>query len=173
MKTRGPIIITGFMGCGKTEVARRLALRLNIEMADLDEAITKRERRSPARLIAEDGEKTFRAIETSALSDLLDRGAAGVIALGGGAWIENANRHLINQVEGKSVWLDTPFEVCWARIEASGEDRPLGRTRQQAQELYERRRPIYQLAMIRLTATADDGLDDLASRIETVVTNLA
>ena len=166
MKTHGPIVITGFMGCGKTGVARKLAELLNLEVVDLDEAITEREGRSAARLISEDGEKAFREIETEALRDVLKSGPIRIIALGGGAWIERANRVLIDQNRGMSVWLDTPFGTCWERIEISGDDRPLGRDREQARELYERRRPIYQLANIRIEAGPEKSLDDLASRIE-------
>ena len=166
MKTHGPIVITGFMGCGKTGVARKLAELLSLEVVDLDEAITEREGRSPAKLISEDGEKAFREIETEALRDLLKSGPIRIIALGGGAWIEQVNRELINQNRGMSVWLDTPFGTCWERIEISGDDRPLGRDREQARELYERRRPIYQLANIRIEAGPEKSLDDLASQIE-------
>src|SRR5213593_4007862 len=155
MESRGPIVITGFMGCGKSEVARRLAQRLNFEMADLDEVITKTEGRSPARLISEEGERAFRTIETHELGVLLNRNSSGVIALGGGAWIETANRDLIAKSDAISVWLDTPFNVCWERIVVSAEDRPLGRTREQASELYERRLPIYELAGIRVAVTAE------------------
>jgi len=160
------LVITGFMGCGKTMVARELARRLNLEMVDLDDRITQREGRSPAQLINEEGETSFRAIESSVLQELLETGAAGVIALGGGAWIEERNRALIKQYRCISVWLDVPFEVCWARIEASGEERPLGKTREEAQARYDRRRPIYALARLHVQVSADEELADLASRIQ-------
>lgn len=155
------IIITGFMGSGKTRTARELALRLNLEMVDLDESITTREGRSPAQLIDEKGEEAFRIIESDVLRELLETDSARVIALGGGAWIQERNRNLINESNCVSVWLDVPFEVCWARIQASGEDRPLGRTKEQAQALYDQRRPIYQLAGIRI----QEDFEDLISRL--------
>ena len=157
------VVITGFMGCGKTRVARELARRLNVEMIDLDEFITEREGRSPAQLIVDDGEPAFRAIESDALGEVLETNAAGVIALGGGAWIQETNRDLIRRHGCVSLWLDVPFEVCWTRIEVSGDDRPLGRTREQAQALFDWRRPIYQLADIHIPVTTED--DDLVDRI--------
>jgi shikimate kinase len=163
-----PIVITGFMGCGKTKVARELADRLNLEMVDLDESITQREGKTPAELIVESGEPAFRAIESDVLRNVLETKAADVIALGGGAWIEEANRDLIAQYGCLSVWLDAPFEVCWARIKASGEDRPLAKSRSQALTLYERRRPAYQLAKIHVAL--EENLDDLVSRIEAELT---
>ena len=153
------------MGCGKTLVARELARRINLEMVDLDELITDREGRSPAQLIVEEGEPAFRAIESNALRELLETYAAGVIALGGGAWIQEENRELIHQHNWLSVWLDAPFEVCWDRIEASGEDRPLSKTRGQAQALFDRRRPIYQLADVHITVTTEDDVANVVDRI--------
>ena len=166
MNSPGAIVITGFMGCGKTEIARRLALRRQLLMFDLDHEIAKQQGRTAAQLIVEAGEPAFRKIETDTLRELLGKGIAGVIALGGGAWITEANRELINDHKGLSIWLDTPFELCWQRIAASPEDRPLGRSREQAEELYRRRQPIYQLATIRLPVLAHEPLENLVDRLE-------
>lgn len=160
-----PIAITGFMGCGKTEVARRLARRLGLPMIDLDELIAEREGRTAAQLIVEEGEQAFRLIETTTLREALETGIF-IVSLGGGAWITEANRELISRCGGLSVWLDTPFELCWQRIEASSEDRPLGRSREQAEELYRRRHPIYQLADIRVPVVAHEPLESLLDRVE-------
>ena len=171
----GPIVIIGFMGCGKTEVARELARRLELPMVDLDEVIAKEHGKTAAQLIREDGEPVFRSIETKALRELLESGAKGVIALGGGAWITEANRKLIDQYGSISVWLDTAFDLCWERIaashEASLEDRPLGRTRQQAEELYHARQPVYQQARIRVPVQAHETIDNIASRLEILLSS--
>ena len=165
MKRKLPIVITGFMGCGKSKVARELARRLNVLFLDLDEKITQREGRSPAQLIVEDGERAFRAIESNTLREVLDTKTAGVIALGGGAWIEETNRAAIDSCKCVTVWLDVPFEICWSRIETSAEVRPLGRTKSQALELYERRRPIYQLAQIHIAVEGHESIDTLVTQI--------
>jgi shikimate kinase len=161
------IVITGFMGSGKTRLARELARRLNLEMVDLDDRVTEREGRSPAQLIVEEGEEAFRLIESDVLRELLETEGKCVIALGGGAWIVDANRQLIDEHDCLTVWLDVPFGLCWARIETSGEDRPLGRTREQAKALFFQRRPIYQLAKIRVEVKREVDLDSLIASIET------
>jgi shikimate kinase len=166
MKPQRVIIVTGFMGCGKTEVAGRLALRLNRRLMDLDDLITQVEGRSPAQLIRAEGEPAFRLIETRVLSDLLKNDGVGVVSLGGGAWIETANRELIEKSDAVSVWLDTPFEVCWKRIADSAEDRPLGSTREEASARYYDRLPVYQLADISITTDGEDDPDVVAARIE-------
>lgn len=171
MKPAGPIVIVGFMGCGKTAVAHALARKLNLPMVDLDRMIANQHGRTAAQLIREDGEPAFRAIETKTLHQLLETGQRGVIALGGGAWITDANRKLIDQYSCTSLWLDTPFEVCWQRIEASEEDRPLGRTREQAEQLYRARAPVYQHATIRVSVQAHDTLDNIVTRVEAALEN--
>jgi shikimate kinase len=165
MKEPGPIVITGFMGCGKSEVARELARRRNVAMIDLDEWITAQTGRSPAQLIDEDGERAFREIETNALRELLRSGLAGVIALGGGAWIEEVNRELIDEYRCTSIWLDTPFEICWERIAASEEDRPLGRTREEARARYDQRKSVYRLASIHVPVSGNESVDDVVTRM--------
>lgn len=164
-----PVVITGFMGCGKSKVAWELARRLNVAMVDLDDWISARTGRSPAQLISEDGEPAFREIESNALRDLLKTGEAGVIALGGGAWIEKVNRDLIDEYGCTSVWLDTPFAICWERITASVEDRPLGRTREEAEARYLRRKPVYELAKIHVSVRAEQSFNDLISTIESQI----
>ncbi len=163
-----PIVITGFMGCGKSRVAREVARRLDVVMVDLDDRITQTTGRSPAQLIVEEGEAAFRVVESETLREVLQNGDAKVIALGGGAWIQATNRALVDQYSCTSVWLDVPFELCWSRIEASDEDRPLGRTREQALTLYEQRRPVYQLAQVHI-AILQENFEDLVSRLIRVI----
>ena len=158
------------MGCGKTRVARELARRLDVAMVDLDDHITKRVGRSPAQLIVEAGEATFRIIETDSLRHVLELGAAKVIALGGGAWIQQTNRQILDQHGCLTTWLDAPFEMCWTRISASQEDRPLGRTREQALALYQQRRPVYALANVHIEIR-DEDFEALISRIQSVISS--
>ena len=166
MTLQSPIVIVGFMCCGKSEVARSLASKLSVELTDLDKLITDVEGRTPGQLISEEGERAFREIETRILNQLLEKQTSGVISLGGGAWIEQANRDLLSQHKSLAVWLDTPFETCWERIVADKEHRPMAQNKEQANELFNTRRPIYQLAELHLEVDPDDHFDELAARIE-------
>ena len=159
------IIITGFMCAGKTTVARELARRLSCEMIDLDDHIAAREGRTPQQLIDEDGEAHFRELETRALRDALEQSDARIIATGGGAWTLERNRALIDKHGCLTVWLDAPFELCWNRIEAEGDSRPLARNRELARALYDERRASYSTAELHIRADADCSAAELAAEV--------
>ena len=159
------IVLTGFMGTGKTTVAAALARRLNCRAIDLDEIISQHERRSVPALITEDGEALFRATETRILRIVLENKTASIIALGGGAWTLEQNRALVAAHDCLTVWLDAPFELCWERIISALDERPLARDRQSAHRLYDERRPLYELAALRISVNADKSADDVAVEI--------
>ncbi len=159
------IVIVGFMGCGKTTVAKALAERLSCAMIDLDSFITDREGHTPAEIIAQDSEPSFREIETQALKAMLEENQARVIALGGGAWTIAANRALVAQHDCLSVWLDAPFELCWERIAAGAVTRPMAPDQERAQELFASRLASYELAALRVDASPDDSLSQIAEQI--------
>ena len=154
MKEEGRIIvITGFMGAGKTLIARALARRMETPVVDLDEHIVTREKRTIQAIIEERGEDYFRQVETHALSEVLDRKAARIIALGGGTWTLAPNRALLKQKRGAlTIWLDAPFEICWRRIVGDNASRPLAPDEESARRLYEARREIYALADLHIKA---------------------
>jgi shikimate kinase len=162
------IVIVGFMGAGKSSVGRELARLLDASLIDLDDSITEREGHTPQELIDEDGEPAFRAAETRALADALDKGAARVIALGGGALTAPATRELIARRNCFMIWLDAPFELCWQRI-AGDETRPFARERESARRLYEERREFYELADCRFEVGEGAGVKTVAAEIEKII----
>ena len=160
------IVILGFMGCGKTTVARELARQLEAEPVDLDSFVTERDGRSPAEIIDADGESAFRAIETAALNDVLTKSDARVISLGGGTWTIPANRTLIALHDCATVWLDAPFDLCWQRIVHGCETvRPLAPDHDTALSRYEARRADYALAENRIVVSASDNQETIANQI--------
>jgi shikimate kinase len=153
------IAITGFMASGKTTIARALAARLDYEFVDLDDLIAAQQQRTIKEIIETEGEDRFRQIETIALREVSRRDGARVIALGGGAWTMPENRRMLGKREALTVWLDTSFELCWERIEAGDETRPLASSREQAHQLYLERRPIYELAQKRIICEGKDAVE--------------
>ena len=159
------IVILGFMACGQTTVAKELARQLYAEFIDLDTFVTDREGRSPADIISTDGESVFRQIETAALNQVLTGTEARVIALGGGTWTVPENRTLIALHDCATVWLDVPFDLCWARIRSGGDRiRPLAPDHATAQHRYEQRREIYRLSEVHIPS-GDLDPRELAEKI--------
>lgn len=163
---RHAIVLTGFMGAGKTTVAASLARQLNCPLLDLDAMIEQCEGRSAASVINEDGEARFREIETRILREALESAADCVIALGGGAWTLERNRALISEHECVTVWLDASFQLCWMRITRElRRERPLGKTRRRTRQLYDERRPLYELAALRVDVNAERSAAKVAAEI--------
>jgi shikimate kinase len=149
------IVLTGFMGSGKTTTGRLLAERLGWEFRDLDTEVERRDGRSVPRIFAEDGEASFRHLESNALASLLGRKQL-VLALGGGAPETLGNRLLLEQTPRTAVvYLEAPLATLLDRCEkgaASGETaRPL---LGEAEARLKRRHPLYlRLADHRITTT--------------------
>ncbi len=140
------IILTGFMGVGKSTVARFLASLLKCKKIDLDAVIEEAERRSIAEIIQTHGEPRYRRIETENLRKVLTERNAQIIALGGGAWTIEENRALIKRHDFTTVWLESTFEHCWRNIRFSKRIRPLAKNKALARSLFNERQQFYCLA---------------------------
>jgi shikimate kinase len=160
-----PVVITGFMAAGKTTIARELARVLRHDFIDLDDVIIQHHSRSIRDIIDNDGEARFRQVETDALRGTLTSNPRAVIALGGGTWTISRNRELISRRRCISVWLDAPFEACWARILESTVARPFARDHDVAAALYEKRREIYAAAGIHMRLDGSESAAETARAI--------
>jgi shikimate kinase len=164
---RRVVVITGFMGAGKTTVGRALARLLGATFVDLDDAVREFEGRGPRELIDEEGEEYFREAETRALRRVLAAGEARVVATGGGTWALEHNRALVAAHACLSVWLDAPFDLCQRRIEDEGgrESRPNARDPRRAARLYEERLHAYGRTELRVPVAHGSSVEQLAAEI--------
>lgn len=140
------IALTGFMGVGKSSVARHLALLLHCERIDLDSFIEESEQRKIHEIIDKDGLEAYRGVETKSLDHVLKDTDAQIISLGGGAWTEEKNRRLLKKHGLTSVWLESSFQHCWRNIRMSKKERPLARNKVAARKLFDERQKLYALA---------------------------
>jgi shikimate kinase len=146
------IVLVGFMGCGKTTVGRALAQHLQVPFTDLDDRIEAAEGRAISDIFAHDGEPAFRDIEHRELGLALS--GDGVLALGGGAYVQPRNRELLRG-RATVIWLDVPFERALRRVSGAGH-RPLAKDPVRFAELYEARREAYAQADHAIPITSDD-----------------
>lgn len=143
------VCLVGFMGSGKNTVGQELARRLAWDFVDLDARIEIREQQTIPEIFRLRGESAFRSAETDALRDLTNSlGRDSVISLGGGAFVEEANRELLRR--WPSVFLDAPISELWQRClqqeAGDGSTRPLRGDFEQFARLHEGRIPSYRQA---------------------------
>ena len=155
------IYIVGFMGAGKSTVARALGRRLDWQMVDIDDLIERREHMAVADIFKKHGEPYFRAVERAVLHEQL-KPRHLVVATGGGTFADPDNRAAIN-ADGVSIWIDAPFERIVARVPSDGR-RPLAADRPAFERLYYQRREAYQHAHCRIE-TGRDSVETLVDRI--------
>ncbi len=140
------IALTGFMGVGKSSVARHLSALLRCESIDLDMVIESKEKRKIVQIIDADGEEFYRRIETKNLKAVLEQPDIRILSLGGGTWTLAENRELIREHGITTIWLESTFNHCWKNIHFSKKDRPLARNKKSAQKLFDERQKLYCLA---------------------------
>ena len=142
------IILTGFMGAGKTTTGLVLAARLGWTFLDLDRHLEQRMQATIPDLFTRYGEPQFRRLESSALASALAQ-TSTVIALGGGTPEVHGNRLLLEQTPGTlTIFLDAPFPVLFDRcilqaMTPGTTDRPVLKDAAAAEVRYHTRLPLY------------------------------
>src|SRR5688500_13217575 len=91
------VALTGFMGVGKSSVARHLSMLLDCERVDLDSFIEENEHRKIHDIIDVDGLPFYREVETRNLETVLSQTRAQILSLGGGTWTVEENRKLLQK----------------------------------------------------------------------------
>jgi len=144
------LYLVGFMGAGKTSVARALGRRIGWRVEDIDHRIEAREHQRVAEIFARHGEPYFRDVERAILHELLPQRQI-IISSGGGTFVDPDNRATM-LADGAVAWLDVPLERVIERVPADGR-RPLAADRIQMEQLYARRGAAYSQAHVRIDAS--------------------
>jgi len=158
------VILTGFMGSGKSSVGRVLAKRLGYPFVDLDAVIVEVAGKSINRIFAEEGEPAFRALESACLARVL-RSKRAVVATGGGVVVAEQNRELMRR-RGVVINLKVSLTQVMKRLKGAT-NRPLysGRNAEKgARVLMEEREHFYAAADIRID-TDGKSVEDVSAEI--------
>ncbi len=174
------IILTGFMGTGKTKVGELLAEKLNYSFVDLDSLVEKREGKKISQIFSEKGEDYFRQKEREALKEALE-GQKGkqnqaqsqrkgqVISTGGGVLLREENRRLMEE-KGTLICLKASPEEIYLRIRGS-QERPLLEVEdplEKIRELLKERKELYEKIPISLS-TDGKSPEQVAGEIISII----
>ena len=156
------MVLTGFMGAGKSTLGARVAQELGWRFVDLDEEIVRAEQQSIADIFDTAGEASFRKLENIALTMALKQDRL-VLALGGGALETEANRRLLaDDPATLLLYLAAPLEILIARCEQQAQlqpqaaHRPVLEKREVLRERFLRRKPLYESAHWTIETTAQE-----------------
>lgn len=159
-----PLILTGFMGSGKSSVGRVLAERLGCRFVDLDAEIVADAGRSINDIFSNDGEQAFRSMESRCLERVLGADTS-VVATGGGIVIADENRRMMRS-RGVVVNLAVSLPQVLHRLHGAV-DRPLfagSDAPNRVKLLMDERKQFYADADIRID-TDGKSVEDVAAEI--------
>jgi shikimate kinase len=144
------VVLTGFMGAGKSTVGRALAAVLEWRFLDTDELVREACQASPAEIFAQQGEPLFRQAELEALTLALKQPACVVGLGGGGLETESALAQILATPATLLVFLEAPTGTLFARCCAAAEGpvRPLLGDPNEFAQRYAQRLPRYQRAHV-------------------------
>ena len=118
------IVLTGFMGAGKTTIGRMLSDDMRIPFVDLDERIVQIAGCPITEIFKKDGEETFRRMEHDVLKVVLEQPGSTVISLGGGVLTNPDNAGLLHESRSILCYLDVDPDTIWQRVKGD-KSRPL------------------------------------------------
>ena len=159
------IFLIGFMGAGKSTIAKTLVQKLGFPLIEMDEQIVKEQGMPISQIFEEKGEPYFRELETGLIRSLtLDHPA--VVSCGGGVAMRQVNVDSMKE-RGRIVFLTATPETIYGRVKNST-DRPILNGHMNVEyiaELMEKRRPMYEKAADLSVATDGRTKEEIADEI--------
>ena len=153
------VFFIGFLGAGKTTVARNLGTMFHRRYVDVDHLVERRLHASVSKVLATRGEEAFRDAETRELAALRRRRSL-LVSCGGGV-VERADNARLMREMGYVVWLDGTLEDSLRQIRRP-ERRPDLGDREHARRLYEHRRPLYEACADARVSITDKTFEQVA-----------
>ena len=164
------IVLIGYRGSGKTSIGRAVAQLLKWPFVDADEEIVKRAGKSIKDIFAQDGEASFRELETHVVKLLMTK-KSYVISLGGGAVVREENRKAIQAAKATVVYLRADAKTLYERIQAdtkTAENRPALTAMKglhEVEHLLKTRTPGYLAVMTNVLDVNNLSIEKAAERI--------
>lgn len=119
------IILLGYMGCGKSTIAKTLSKSIGVPFVDLDQYIEKKEDLAINAIFEQRGEIYFRKLEHQAFVELLNSSEPMIIGLGGGTPCYANNHELLIGENVVSIYLKASIQTLFDRLSSNKSKRPL------------------------------------------------
>lgn len=154
------IILIGFMGAGKSTIAKRLGK----EVVDLDQLIESRIGMPIADFFAEFSELEFRKVENEIFQEVIEKD--WIIATGGGI-VENEKNRTALAAHSQVVYLTSDFDTLWQRIINDDlSNRPLAQDKTKAKDLFEQRQKYYEAVADLVVEVAQKSPEEIVAEIQ-------
>lgn len=163
------LILTGFMGSGKSTIGKALAEKLSLSFIETDDEVIKLSGFSSIKdIISIKDEPFFRELEKKVLIEIL-KNSNQVISLGGGTICEPEIKNLFD-ANDTIIYLEVPFSECLERIKLQELDpktpkRPLFKDEKSALELYNKRESIYKSSSSRTITSNNKTVDEILNQL--------
>jgi shikimate kinase len=164
------IVLLGYMASGKSTIGREISKKLDMKFIDLDDYISKREKRSISEIFKVEGEIYFRRIESLYLGEILNSKDSFILSLGGGTPCYSNNMELILNSDASSIYIKASIKTLVSRLIAEKNKRPLVADLEDdkliefvAKHLFERRF-FYEQASITIN-TEDKSAEEITTEI--------
>ncbi len=119
------VILIGYMGSGKSIVAKKLAASIGVNCLELDDLIEKKSEMTIEKIFSSKGELYFRKLENQLFLELLKEKNDLIISTGGGTPCYFNNHELLNVENVVSVYLKASVGTLWSRLMKEKQKRPL------------------------------------------------
>ena len=162
------IVLTGFMGTGKTTIGRELSKMLHMRLIDIDAEIEKAQKMKINEIFRIYGEQHFRDVETDMIKKLSSEKNI-IISTGGGAVLRDENMEALKE-NGIIFCLNACTETIMERTSRS-EDRPLlkvEKPKEKISEMLSYRRPFYEKAGIMIETDSKTPLEVVREIMEII-----
>lgn len=161
------LVLVGYMGAGKSTIGRSYANKYNMKYIDTDDYIENHEHSSISDIFQAKGEKYFRQLETTVISELISNEQNAVISTGGGMPMREENQILLGKL-GTVIFLKASMESIWDRVRNDTKrpllqcDNPKGRII----DMLRVRNPIYTKCADICVETDNKSIEEIISIIE-------
>lgn len=159
------ILLIGFMGSGKSTIAKALSQKYGLTEIDMDSYIEKKEQRTIKDMFEKEGEEYFRNKETEAVYDMADKKNM-IISCGGGTVLREENVKAMKK-QGKIVLLTATPQTILMRVKSSTE-RPIlngNMNIEFIENLMKKRADKYESAADITVKTDDKSVDEICEEI--------